>query len=199
MPQGLAQSVPGMLTMTVLMMTVIYGGVFLTMEKRDRMLRRQVTLPLSRRQIVLGKLLGRYLIAALQIVALVLAGRFLFAVSFGNSPAGLVLLLASYALAVAGLATLLGAVLKTPEQASSIGWMVSMVLAAMGGCWWPSEVMPRWLWSAAHVFPTAWAMDAFHALISFGQGFEAVLVSSMVLAAFGATFTLLGARFLRTG
>jgi ABC-type multidrug transport system permease subunit len=57
--------------------------------------------------------------------------------------------------------------------------------------------MPRWLWSAAHVFPTAWAMDAFHALISFGRGLEAVLLPAAVLLAFGALFSLLGARFLK--
>jgi ABC-type multidrug transport system permease subunit len=197
-PRGFAQSVPGMLTMTVLMMTVIYGGVFLTTEKRSGMLTRQVALPVTRQQIVLGKLSGRFLLAALQIAMLVLAGRFLFGISFGSSPAALMLLLASYALAVAGLAVLLGAVLRTPEQASGIGWMTSMVLAAMGGCWWPSEVVPDWLWKAAHVLPTAWAMDAFHALISFGFGFEAIVGPSAVLVAFGILFTGLGARFLRT-
>jgi len=196
-PGGLAQSVPGMLTMTVLMMTVIYGGVFLTSEKKRGMLTRQVGLPVTRRQIVLGKLCGRFLIAAMQIALLVAAGRFLFGISFGNSHAALLLLLASYALAVAGLAVLLGAVLRTPEQASGIGWMLSMVLAAMGGCWWPSEVVPDWLWKAAHVLPTAWAMDAFHALISFGFGIEAVVGPSAVLVAFGILFTGLGARFLR--
>ena len=101
------------------------------------------------------------------------------------------------ALAVAGLAVLLGALLRTPEQASGIGWMLSMILAAMGGCWWPSEVVPDWLWKAAHVLPTAWAMDAFHALISFGSGVEAIAGPSAALVAFGLLFAGLGARFLR--
>ncbi len=196
-PRGMAQSVPGMLTMMVLMMTVIYGGVFLTAEKRDRMLLRQVALPVSRSQIFLGKLLGRLLVAGMQIVVLVLAGRTLFGLDYGRSTAGLLLLLVSYAVAVAALSTMLGALLSTPEQASSIGWMLSMVLAAMGGCWWPSEVMPDWLWSAAHVLPTAWAMEGFHALISFGHGLEAVLLPSAALLGFGLIFSAVGARFLK--
>jgi ABC-type multidrug transport system permease subunit len=196
-PSGLAQSVPGTLTMIVLMMTLIYGGVFLTVERREGMLRRQVTLPLSRRQLFLGKLAGRFLVAALQVAVLLAAGRLLFALDLGRSPAGLALLLAAYAFCAAGLATFFGAVFQTPEQASGIGWISSMVMAALGGCWWPSEIMPRWLWNAAHVFPTAWAMDAFHALISFGRGLEAVLLPAAVLLAFGALFSLLGARFLK--
>ena len=195
-PSGMAQSVPGILTMIVLMMTVIYGGVFLTLEKRDGMLRRQVGLPIGRAGLFAGKLGGRLLIAGLEITVLLLAGRYLFHLDFGASLAGLALLLACYAFAVASLATFLGAVLRTPEQASAIGWIASMVMAAMGGCWWPSEVVPRWLWRAAHVFPTAWAMDAFHALISFGRGLDAVLLPCGALLAFGLLFSSIGAKYL---
>jgi len=195
-PQGFAQSVPGTLTMTVLMMTLIYGAVFLTLEKRQGMIRRQAMLPLARGTVFLGKLAGRLLIAGAQAVLLLIAGRFLFHVSWGSSPGGLALLLGAYLLAVAALSTLMGAVLSTPEQASAVGWIVSMILAALGGCWWPSEVMPRWLWRAAHVLPTPWAMDGFHALISFGHGVEAVLLPAAVLTGFAAVFAVLGARFL---
>ena len=196
-PTGFAQSVPGTLTFFVLMMTTIYGAVFLTLEKRQGMIRRQAMLPLSRGRILVGKLAGRMLMAGAQIVIYLLAGRLLFGVSFGDSPGGLLLVLFAYAAACSGLSLLLGAVLSTPEQASTVGWIVGMVLGALGGCWWPSEVMPRWLWSAAHVLPTAWAMDAFHSLISFGRGIEAVLLPSAVLLGFAALFTVLGARFLR--
>ncbi|MEA2602578.1 MAG: linearmycin/streptolysin transport system permease protein [Acidobacteriota bacterium] len=196
-PQGFAQSVPGTLTMTVLMMTLIYGAVFLTLEKRQGMIRRQATLPLPRGSLFLGKLAGRLLIAGAQAVLLLLAGRFLFGLSWGSSPGGLALLLGSYLLAVAALSTFLGAILSTPEQASAVGWISSMILAALGGCWWPSEVMPRWLWRAAHVLPTPWAMDGFHALISYGHGIEAVLLPAAVLLAFAALFAVLGSRFLQ--
>jgi ABC-2 type transport system permease protein len=197
-PSGFRQSVPGTLTMTVLMMTLIYGAVFLTLEKRQGMLRRQATLPLPRSAIFLGKLAGRLLLASVQAVLLLLAGRFLFGVSWGSSPGGLALLLGAYLFAVAALSTFLGAILQTPEQASAIGWISSMLLAALGGCWWPSEVMPRWLWRAAHVLPTPWAMDGFHALISFGRGIDAVLLPATVLLGFAALFSILGSRFLRT-
>jgi ABC-type multidrug transport system permease subunit len=196
-PAGTAQSVPGILTMTVLMMTVIYGGVFLTVEKRDGTLRRQAAGPVGGGGLVAGKLLGRLLVAALQTIVLLAFGRFLFGVDFGDSWVGLGLLLASYSFCCAALATLVGAVLRTPEQASGIGWLASIVMAALGGCWWPSEVVPRWLWHAAHVFPTAWAMDAFHGLISFGRGAGSVVVPALVLAAFGAAFAAIAARTLR--
>jgi ABC-type multidrug transport system permease subunit len=196
-PSGRAQSVPGMLTMTVMMMTLIYGAVYLTIEKQSGMLKRQTLVPLGTNRVILAKLIGRLLIAGMQIALLVVAGHWLFGVSWGHSPAGLVLLLTSYAIAVASLATLLGAVVRNAAQASAVGWIIGMILAALGGCWWPSEVMPNWMRAASHVLPTAWAMDGFHGLISFGHGFQDVLVPSAALLGFGGAFSLLAARLLR--
>jgi ABC-type Na+ efflux pump permease subunit len=196
-PRGRAQSVPGMLTMSVLMMTIIYGGVFLTLEKQEGTLRRQMTLPVKRGHVIAGKLGGRLLIALLQSVVLLVAGKFLFGLSFGSSFIGLVLLVVSLCVATAGLATLLGAVLRSPEQAGSLGWLLGMALAALGGCWWPMEVVPAWMRRVAHALPSAWAMDGFHALISFGRGLEGVLVPSAILLGFGLLFSVVAARFLR--
>lgn len=197
LPSGYAQSVPGMLTMIVLMMTLIYGGVFLIVEKQQGMLRRQASLPMSRSGIVLSKIIGRLGIAALQTALLLLAARFIFAQDLGSSWLGLLLLTGSYAVAVAGLSILLGSVLHTPEQASTVGWILSMVLAGLGGCWWPGELMPDWLQNVARLLPTRWAMEGFHALISYGYGVAHVVVPSLVLLGFGALFITLAVRFLR--
>ncbi len=196
-PSGFSQSVPGILTMVVLMMTLIYGAVFLTIEKRDGLLRRQTALPVTRMQIYLGKLGGRMLLAMLQLAMLAVLGTLLFDFSWGNSPLGVAIVLLSFAAAVSGLATMLGALLRTPDQASAVGWILSMFLAGIGGCWWPSEVMPRWMQTAGHALPTAWTMDALHALISFGRGVEGVWLPSLALLGFGTLFGILGTRFLR--
>lgn len=197
-PQGYAQSVPGILTMVVMMMTLIYGGVFLVLEKDNGLLRRQMTLPISRGQLIAGKIVGRVLIAGLQIAILVLVGRFFFGLDLGASKIGLAVLLLAYAIAVAGLSILLGAIAKTREQASTLGWLSSMFMAALGGCWWPAEIMPEWLRAASLALPTAWAMRGFHQLISYGNGAAAIVTPSLVLLGFGALFAFLGVRALRT-
>src|SRR5262249_21943616 len=99
--RGFEQSVPRNMTFTVMMMTLIYGAVYLTIEKREGMLKRQLTLPVSRETLFAGKVAGRVLIALAQIAILVAAGRFLFHLDFGRSPAGLAILLLAYAFAIA--------------------------------------------------------------------------------------------------
>jgi len=56
-----------------------------------------------------------------------------------------------------------------------------MLLAALGGCWWPIEVAPGWMQTLALFLPTGWAMDALHKLVNFGGGPAAALphVSAM--------------------
>jgi ABC-2 type transport system permease protein len=196
-PRGYAQSVPGILTMVVMMMTLIYGGVFLVLEKEQGLLKRQLTLPVSRGQLIAAKILGRLFIAGLQIAILITVGRFFFGLDLGDSKIGLVILLASFALAAAGLSIWIGALSRTREQASTLGWLSSMLMAALGGCWWPAEIMPEWLRQVALVLPTSWAMNGFHQLISYGNGAAAILLPSLVLAGFGATFGALGVRALR--
>jgi ABC-type multidrug transport system permease subunit len=44
-----------------------------------------------------------------------------------------------------------------------------MVLAALGGCWWPIEIAPAWMQGVATVLPTGWTMDALHKLVNFGD------------------------------
>ena len=57
--------------------------------------------------------------------------------------------------------------------------------------------MPEWLRSASHVLPTAWAMDGFHSLITFGHGAAEVLLPSAMLVGFALLFSVAGARLMR--
>ena len=196
-PSGMNHSLPATITLFMLINTGIYGGVFLTQEKQDRVLARQATYPMSPAAILAGKLLGRVLIGLTQALILILAGRFLLGAYLGNSALGLVAVILCLAFAVAALALFWGAVLRSVEQTTAITLVVSLFLGAIGGCWWPLDVVPAWMRAAGHVSPAAWAMDAFHALISFGAGPAAVLLPCAVLVGYGLLFLAVGARLLR--
>jgi ABC-type multidrug transport system permease subunit len=90
----------------------------------------------------------------------------------------------------ASLALLLGSLARTPGQAVAIGVLASNVLAALGGCWWPIEVTPRWMQKLALCLPTGWTMDAMHRLVIFQNGALDALphVVVLALAAIGVGF-----------
>jgi ABC-type multidrug transport system permease subunit len=102
-----------------------------------------------------------------------------------------------FALAVAPLGVAFGGWFTDPDRAASVGVLATMTMAALGGCWWPLEVVSPTLQRVALVFPTGWAMQALHGLISFGKDLRGVAPGLAALAAFAVVFSLLAARSLR--
>ena len=65
-------------------------------------------------------------------------------------------------------------------------------MSAVGGAWFPREILPEWFQTAGLVTPVAWAMDAFHGILWYGKGvfstpdLGGVLVPLLVLGSGGA-------------
>lgn len=198
LPTGFGASAPAMLVLFLLMNTVISGAVLITMEKQSRCFARLTTAPVSRFGLLAGKLLGLLGIALLQSLVILLVGGLIFRVWWGPSPLALLALLICLGLAAGAIGILLGGMLRTPEQANAIGWIVPLFLGAIGGCWWPLEVAPSWMRAVGHVSPAAWAMDGLHGMLSFGAGAGSVVVPCLVLLLYGAAAIGIGSRLLKT-
>jgi len=72
-----------------------------------------------------------------------------------------------------------------------------MVLAALGGCWWPIEVTPRWMQSLASCLPTGWTMGAIHQLVTFQNGPASALGSIALLLTAALVMGIVAARTFR--
>lgn len=190
-PTGVDQYSPGLLVMFALFLTVGGGGVLLR-EREQGTLRRLLVMPVGKTTILIGKLLGIYISSILQIATLILAGAFLFGVAWGQSPAALIMVAASYAFTATALGVMMAALVRTPAQLGPLSTILIMVLAALGGSWWPLEIVPAWMQTVAYFVPTTWAMTGFTDIISRGLGVEAVFLDSAVLCGFALLFLVVG-------
>ncbi len=199
-PDGFAQSIPGMAVMFVMLVALTYGAATISAERANGQLRRLITTPVSRAELVAGKIGGRFAIAAAQITTLVLVGvianRF-FGIEIGDRPFQMWLVLLLYGLVVAPLGIAVGGWFKEPDRAANVGVMATMAMAAFGGCWWPIEVVSKPLKTVSLMLPSGWAMKALHGLISFGRDLTDLGPELLALSAFGIVFSLLAARSLR--
>jgi len=157
-PSGFQSSVPGSLVMFVLM-TMLFSGSVITAERKDGVLRRIGMSPASKGDVVSGKLLGRIFIASAQIVFLLAVGKLLFGISLGGSPGGLFLLMLSFAFAMGSLSILFGALISDPDQVTTLGVITAMAMSALGGCWWPLEVVSAPMRIVAYCLPTGWTIN----------------------------------------
>jgi ABC-2 type transport system permease protein len=203
-PSGTGQSIPGVMVMFVVMTVLIGGSSSLTTEREQGTLRRLATTPLSPRQIIAGKTLGLTFIGLVQAGILIAATellRFVPALSsdFRWMPylVSLLPLLIAYCACIATVTLFVSGMLRTPQQAESLAWLIGMALSALGGSWWPSEIMPAGMRMIGQFIPTAWAMDGLHQVITWGHGFAGTMMPTAVLLAMGTIFWLLGARTMR--
>jgi ABC-type Na+ efflux pump permease subunit len=199
-PSGFQQSIPGNATMFVLLVSLVYGGASISSERHSGLLRRLVTSPLSRGEIVAGKILGRCIIAGLQVSVLIGAAAFAglwVDLDLGGNLAAIWGVLLVYGACVAPLGVALGAWFTDRDRAANLGVMAAMAMAAFGGCWWPLEVVSKPLQNIAMIFPTTWAMKALHGLISFGHDWQTITPFIGVLLVFGLAFSALAVRSLR--
>jgi ABC-type multidrug transport system permease subunit len=191
------QNVPGF-SVTFLLLGMLLGVSLALLDEREwGTFDRVRTTPVALTTVIVAKLLARFLVGVAQMMVLLVIGRVLFNISLGPEPwalllptTGIVFAGASFGLVVAGVA-------RSREAVLPIGSIVIVTMAAVGGCWWPIDLEPRWMREVARAFPTTWAMSAFNDLMIRRQPAAAVLHATAVLFAHGAAYTVVGVMLLR--
>ncbi len=132
----------------------------------------------------------------LQFLIIFLVGA-LLGMNFGDDPLALVLLAITYTLAVTALSFALGTRLENESQASGLSLLLSLILAPLGGAWWPLEIVPDFMRAIGHISPVAWAMDGFTALLFESAGLADIWVPMVVLLAIALVCFFLAIRLFR--
>jgi ABC-2 type transport system permease protein len=152
--QGAAQQL-----ILFMFVTSLSASAMLIETRRLGISRRMLASPTHAGTVLAGEALGRFAIALLQGVVIVVGTTLLFQVDWGNV-ATTVVVVVLFALVGTGAAMLLGSVLQNAAQAGGLGVFLGLVLAALGGCMVPLEVFPPAMATVAHATPHAWAIDA---------------------------------------
>ena len=188
--EGFGQSVPGQ-GATFVMFTVFGGIAILLAERRQWTLQRLVVMPLTRAEILGGKILTYFTLGIIQFAVIFLVGIFV-GVDFGNSMLGVILLMISFVLATTALAIALATFLKTEGQVNGITQLLAFTLAPLGGAWWPIEIVPQWMQTLGHISPVAWMMDGFRDLIYRNGVLMDVLPEVSILLLYALVFFVIG-------
>jgi ABC-type multidrug transport system permease subunit len=196
-PSGYNFSLPGNLVMYLMLNLLIFGGTSMAASRRNGILKRLTTSGASRLEIVVGKIYGNALLGGAQIIYFLLLGKFVFHVNLGANLPGVILLLLILAWVAGALGVLAGSCLPSEDRVVPICVLTSLLMGALGGCWWPLEVAPPVFKTIALCFPTGWALAGLNQLISFGAGIQAALLPMAVLLGFGAAANFLAVRFFR--
>ncbi len=186
------QYVPGF-GVTFLLIGMMLGVALTLFDERDwgTLKRLQVSgAPLT--GLLMGKLAARFVVGTVQMLLLFAVGWALFGISLGRQPLGLLIPTIGISFAAGALGLVIASVARAHDSVMPLGTVVSMSMAAIGGCWWPLDFEPWWMRALARWLPTTWTMQAFNDLM-----IRNLKVSS-VFGPFAATIGL-GAVFLAVG
>ena len=162
-------------------------------EKKQGSLRRLMAAPMSRAELLLGKMLPNLITALVQIIVIFGIGAVVFpwiglpALSLGSDPLALVILSLVLALCSTSLGLVIAALAHTQGQIGGIGSLVLYTAGAAGGC-----LLPTFLFAGIPIVPHYWAVQAYQAILIRGRGLADISLNLVVLLGFAAVMFAIG-------
>lgn len=180
--------VPSYTVMFAFFLVLTVGWLFVAERKHGTLVRLQAA-PLSRGQILLGKLLPCLAVSLFQGFFLLLAGKLVFGMNWGTQPVLLIPVVVCTSVAAVGLSMLVASIARTETQVAVYGTLLVLVLGGVSGSLMPRELMPEQMKQISLVTPHAWALDAYSQLLGNPTPeLPIVTTACIVLLGFGAAF-----------
>ncbi len=189
--------IPGYLVMFVFF-TAAMSATRIVRERQNNTLERMLASSVGRGSIVEGMFLGTATKGLIQIVIFWAVGILAFNIDLGPSPAAVIILSMLMVIMSSAFSIMLATLVKTERSADSIGVFASLVMAPLGGCWWPLFILPRWMQALAKITPHGWANTGFNKLMLYGADFGAVAPEMLALVGFAVIFGIIAVWRFRT-
>jgi ABC-2 type transport system permease protein len=184
-------------TVMFIFFVVSFAAPGILREREAGTLRRLMAAPIGRPAIIAGKMLAYMVIPCLQAVLLFSVGSIFFDMPLGDSPLSLVPVTLIVTLVATAMGMLVAALAKTSKQADTIGTVLALVLAAIGGAIplnpLPPSRMGGFIGTVAKLTPHSHAVDAYFGLMVEKASLVQVLPELGILAAMGVLFFLVAA------
>jgi ABC-2 type transport system permease protein len=127
---------------------------------------------------------------------LIIVGKIFFRLNLGNLPLAL-LVIAVFALSMGALSVFIGSLCTKEDMIVGLAVLIANIFAALGGCWWPNEIVSPAMRKVAMISPAYWAMDALHRLTFFRGGFSDILPHLGILLALSIVLTVIAGRYFK--
>ena len=142
--------VPSYTVMFAFFLVLSVGWLFVAERKHGTLVRLRAA-PLTRGQILLGKLLPCLAVSLAQGFFLLVAGRLIFGMTWGSRPELLIPVVVCTSVAAVGLAVLVASIARTETQVAVYGTLLVLVLGGVSGSLMPRDLMPEQMKTASLV------------------------------------------------
>lgn len=195
-PSSVQQSVPAWLIFSMFFVVIPLSTTLVTERQQGTLLRLR-SMNFSINLFLLAKLVPYLLINQVQLILMLLVGRYLIPLFggeyliIGDEYFAIALMSLAVGFSAVGFALLIAVIVKTTEQATSIGGVSNILLAAIGGIMVPKFIMPEYLQDFTNISPMAWGLEGFLDIFLRGSGVNGILIEVGSLMLFGLVSLIL--------
>ncbi len=172
-------------------LTLGAGARTIIVERREGTLARIRSTPITDRAVLAGVTASVVVVGLVSFIVIWQVTSAVFGADWGD-PAGVLLVIVSTVLAVAGISTLVTGFARTESQADGVTSVLAFGFALVGGGFVSPGDLPDTLARVALITPNRWALDAFAELAAGASGIPAVLTPVLVLTGIGLVTGAIG-------
>jgi ABC-2 type transport system permease protein len=191
------QASPGILVQFAIM-GLVTSAQTLVRERKSRTLQRLMTTTLKSWEIVVGYMLGMFVIVCLQTAILEIFGQLVLGVGYLLEPVSILLVSVALGLWVSSMGMLIGLLAKGDDQVILYSMIAMFVFSALGGAWFPLETTGGIFAMIGKTLPSAWAMTGLQNVLVRGLGLASAWQPVGVLLAYALGFFFIAVWRFRT-
>jgi ABC-2 type transport system permease protein len=184
------------MTVQFILFAAIDLGIGILLERQHGLWKRLRSAPVSKFQLLGGKMASGAIIAFGSIVVSFAFAMIVFGVDIAGSVVGFIAVAIASALMAASFGLLLAAIGRTPNATRGVAILATLLMVMLGGAWVPTFLFPQWVQQVTLVIPARWAVDGLDAMTWRGVGAAGAVLPVAVLLGFALAFASLAiARF----
>lgn len=183
--------IPGMIGFTI-MTSCIYGSIERnTKFRKDGILRKMLTMPVSRTEWILSKMLFMLFLSFLSTTVILLVGALVWGISIYITIFAFIVIIATSFL-FSGMGMIISRFVKEEETADMAGGAITFPMMFLSGTFFPFDQMPAYLQTVAQALPLYYVNEALRNTMIFGNMDKTLYFTAFVLL-FAFAFYLIGA------
>ena len=181
---------PGMIGFTI-MTSCIYGSIERnTKYRKDGILRKLLTMPITRAEWILSKMLFMLFLSFVSTLVILLVGILVWGISIKINIFFFLLIIATSFL-FSGIGMIIGRFVKEQETADMAGGAITFPMMFLAGTFFPLESMPDFMQSIAQVLPLYYVNEGMRNAMIYADIDKSLFFSAFVLV-FAAVFFIAG-------
>ncbi len=180
-------------TLFFTMYTIIFSVGEILNDRKHLVWERMIVSPLSKFQLYMGNLIYSFVVSYLQISILILFGKYVIGVNWGDHISIVFVITALFVFAQMALGMLLVSFVRTPQQFQAIVPVIAVSSAMIGGAYWPLEIVSsKILLMVSKLVPLTYAMSSIKEVILYNKGWETAWGPALTLLLMGVILMVAG-------